>query len=802
MGNPIAAAYKAYKEFQALKEADAKKSASKGYEIREPVRHETLGGTIKYSDVQEQVKEALKRDDSFLKTPSIDQTNEIVERYAKAFDAMRKAVGSGKLDAAGLASTSDLWVKTLKSQQVEQEAQMPKSQLQQSMLQQFNSFMTSFTTELVSKGIQYELGARSVSSGKLDCSGFVQNAYQAWFQAVGKRAESLGINTDMADALRGTSEAIIEQVSKLTGGYLKSSVAGIDKSVLKPGMLIGLDTGDHGWDEGRKLGIDHIVEVLQDAEGKLKIAQSSSSGGGVNLIDYGKWASQLKNATAYVVNPLQGITDKFTPTLGELQKFSAESGKILQQTKDQNEQLTAQLGYDSVSAKIAGIRRRYDKEQADLLEKMRTGAGPIDTLQSALGNSKSNEAIEIKIAQQKAYQDSLKETADLLQKVGDLSGDTGTIRSGREAASQKEHDVMARNINANYSDPDTKSRAQTLNDQKLTLELAQIRMSTTKDFAEYYDNFINNLNAKDKAYQSEVQSIYGNELSGYISISAQMVSVREKAYDEILAYAKQTGNAELAAFAQVNKEEEIARQLQNTQKYGTPDEAFNATISLEYKTYLSDESRARENAVGLAKDIKGLTDDIASSFGSTISEVVKGWATGTLDMKTIWSNLLSGLGNAFGSFAQKILKMWFDDLLTKDGLGDNGLQFELRFLAVWSRLSFRPGWRQFKRRRLFLRQHRLRRRLLGCPPLRPRWFLRRHLASGQLHPDFPDFLLDGRFRLPRLRHRRQRGRGGWPRGHYARCAALWRKLWGQGPATAAGVEANDRQRQPESGKFL
>ena len=88
-------------------------------EIRQTVRHVVLGQSLFYSDIQQQVKNSLKHEDSFLKTPLSDQSQEIVDRYAKAYESMQKAVDSGKLDASGLASTGELWIKTMKSEQVE-----------------------------------------------------------------------------------------------------------------------------------------------------------------------------------------------------------------------------------------------------------------------------------------------------------------------------------------------------------------------------------------------------------------------------------------------------------------------------------------------------------------------------------------------------------------------------------------------------------------------------------------------------------------------------------------------------------
>ena len=671
--NPVGAVVAAYNKYQDLQK-DKKEQQQGSNEIRQPVRNYTIGANLKFSDVQEQVKNSLKIDESFLKTPMNDKAAEIIGRYAKAFEMMRKAVDSGKLDQTGLTSTGDLWVKTLASQKVELDAVTPKAELRDSLSQQLGSFLYDYATSAINKGVQYEFGAKNINSGEIDCSGFVSSSYRSWFQAIGKQAESLGVTSDMTSALTGSSEMIIEQVGKVTSGILKKTVSGIDKSLLKSGMLIGLDTGDKGWDSDRKLGIDHIVEVIQDAEGKIKIAQSSSSGGGVNVKDFEAWSSQMKNATAYIVDPIEKLRGAFTPTLGEMQRFQVESGKVLQQTKDQNDQLVAQLGYESVSAIIAGIKKKYDREQADILEKLQSANGPTGDLQTAYSQSKSNEAIEIRIAQQKSYQETLKQTADLLERVGELSNDQGLIRTGKEAAARRDYDSTARNINANYTSPDAKAQAQMLNDKQLALELAQIRLSTTKSFEEYYDTFVGSLNGRDQAYFKETQNIFSNELNCYIDISSRMVGARRDAYDQILAYATRTGNAELAAFAQVVKEEAILKDLQNAQKYGNPSDAFWATMSINYGGYKSELTRAREDYVALANDIKTLSDGTFEAVGAAFSGVVKGIASGSLDIQSIWSTLLNKMGDLFMDFAMKIMKRWYEDVIANmfSGTGSGG----------------------------------------------------------------------------------------------------------------------------------
>ena len=64
------------------------------------------------------------------------------------------------------------------------------------------------------------------------------------------------------------------------------------KQLLKrPGLLIGLNFSDYVWEKGqnRVFEIDHIVQTVVDPKGNLCITQSSSGGGGVNMIDFATW---------------------------------------------------------------------------------------------------------------------------------------------------------------------------------------------------------------------------------------------------------------------------------------------------------------------------------------------------------------------------------------------------------------------------------------------------------------------------------------------------------------------------------
>lgn len=53
--------------------------------------------------------------------------------------------------------------------------------------------------------------------------------------------------------------------------------------------MIGMDTGDKGWDAGRFGGIDHIVQTYRDPQTGRMMVSESSSGQGVHVTDYEEW---------------------------------------------------------------------------------------------------------------------------------------------------------------------------------------------------------------------------------------------------------------------------------------------------------------------------------------------------------------------------------------------------------------------------------------------------------------------------------------------------------------------------------
>ncbi|PSH02575.1 MAG: hypothetical protein CXZ00_16755, partial [Acidobacteria bacterium] len=425
-------------------------------EIRQPVRNITIGGTIKYSDVVEQVKNALKREESFLKTPLTDQTKEITERYAKAFDTMRQSVNSGKLDQAGLASTGELWVKALKSEQVE-----------------------------------------------------------------------------------------LDAVNKKLNAHHKS-------------------------------------------------------------------ATNAANAAA---------------------RYGEQAAGYLQQAKDQYDQLLSQWSGDTLGARLAQIDKRYDQLTTTIRKGMIGAKGATTDAVKALDQLGSNRALEKQIAQIDAWKKAMQEAASTTGRIGQLTGDPKAIYASQMTQAQiwkAEQDKRLLSIS---------------DDTERAKQAAEI----DKIYA------LEEVNARIQAYE------------GLKGVSDEYWTAEKERIEANLSVVKENASSELAykIYEAQQWEEYQKKYLENKQQNGTSQEAFKATIGLDFGSYKSDLTKAREEYVAFAKSFKTLSDDIFSSFSTGIGSIVKGLAQGTLDMNDVWSTFLGNMGDAFMDFAMNILKTWWNNVINQ-----------------------------------------------------------------------------------------------------------------------------------------
>lgn len=140
--------------------------------------------------------------------------------------------------------------------------------------------------------VGYKLGGKHSSQGAIDCSGWVAEITAAAFAAINANAAP-EVVFDKADAgvLNTHSDGIVSGIEARTGLVLHGPA--IVPEALREGMLIGLNFGEHSWEQNtppRVYGIDHIVQLMRSPDdGQLWISQSSSSGNGVNRQVLATW---------------------------------------------------------------------------------------------------------------------------------------------------------------------------------------------------------------------------------------------------------------------------------------------------------------------------------------------------------------------------------------------------------------------------------------------------------------------------------------------------------------------------------
>ena len=147
------------------------------------------------------------------------------------------------------------------------------------------------TQDAIDRGVRYQFGSKNSASGGIDCSGWVTENTRNMMEAVnaesgkpiyGKEAQAV-----LRKGANGGAAGLIQTVSQATGELLSNDALAPDK--VREGMMIGMDTGNKGWDSGRFGGIDHIVQTYRDAETGRMMVSESSSRKGVTVTDYEEW---------------------------------------------------------------------------------------------------------------------------------------------------------------------------------------------------------------------------------------------------------------------------------------------------------------------------------------------------------------------------------------------------------------------------------------------------------------------------------------------------------------------------------
>ncbi len=144
-----------------------------------------------------------------------------------------------------------------------------------------------YAEDSVRRGVKYEFGAKADGGNTIDCSGFVRNAVS--------QIEALrsGASANMRNIFSTHSDGQVCRLAQATNFMLRGDQ--VNLANIKAGMIIGIDSGDRGWDSGRQLGINHIGIVYADSEtGKLMFAESKG-GSGVTTTELSSWLERAQS---------------------------------------------------------------------------------------------------------------------------------------------------------------------------------------------------------------------------------------------------------------------------------------------------------------------------------------------------------------------------------------------------------------------------------------------------------------------------------------------------------------------------
>lgn len=165
------------------------------------------------------------------------------------------------------------------------------TQAPQSAVEATSQALQAGTQDAINRGVKYGFSEKDSASGAIDCSGWVaentRNMMEAVNEETGKPFYGKEAKAVLQRGANGGAAGIIQSVSEATGELLGN--ADLAPENVREGMMIGMDTGDKGWDAGRFGGIDHIVQTYRDAASGRMMVSESSSGQGVHVTDYEEW---------------------------------------------------------------------------------------------------------------------------------------------------------------------------------------------------------------------------------------------------------------------------------------------------------------------------------------------------------------------------------------------------------------------------------------------------------------------------------------------------------------------------------
>lgn len=230
-----------------------------------------------------------------------------------------------------------------------------------------NAAIRDFARQAEDAGIRYGFGIKNIGSGRIDCSGFVSTAMTHV-----SRALSQGIKTGdgqtvafpdhlaFARSFMTNSEG---QIARLQANGATVLGPSLSKADITGGMVLAADNGRTRFDAGRLRGIDHVLVTFEDEKGRVMVAESASSQGGVKIRTLDEWYASNGRKNLFAANVTDVLAlDADPENDGEIQlAFANQAGhgrQIPGSGKDPDlfyALVLGQMSGDDIMDKVAGM---------------------------------------------------------------------------------------------------------------------------------------------------------------------------------------------------------------------------------------------------------------------------------------------------------------------------------------------------------------------------------------------------------------------------------------------------------------
>lgn len=221
--------------------------------------------------------------------------------------------------------------------------------------------------------VGYKMGSKNLSSGSIDCSGWIENINKTALGALGEQAPGVDTKAMGKKIFNGNGAAgIVKNLEDNGAEVITKENLTADK--LKEGMIIGENNGGE-WAKDRHRGIDHVTQVVKDPEtGQLMVSQSQG-GKGVTMTPADKYLEQKKksskNQGLFAVDPTQAY-DKMSGG-----QYTAQVGRD-KTTEDQR------VG-GALSASQGAVDAKKDQPQVVIASAPAPAPAQVKTAGSAAG---------------------------------------------------------------------------------------------------------------------------------------------------------------------------------------------------------------------------------------------------------------------------------------------------------------------------------------------------------------------------------------------------------------------------------